>query len=189
MVDKRLAKQIEVETIYEILDELSYYQLLGLAQDTQQSEVETGFRTQSRGLHPDKIRGDANLTRKVTRIYRLINEAYRVLKDPETRAAYDAELTLGTNRLSDGGRADAKASSDANKDPALAARTEKGGKFWRLALQAWRDENYQGCVMNIQFAMNFERDNEVMKDWLQKAQKAAKAQASKKEKNPYKLRF
>lgn len=189
MADKRLAKQIEVETVYELLDELDYYQLLLLSPEAPQGEVEGAFRTQSRSMHPDKVRGDANTARKVTKIFRLINESYRVLKDPETRASYDAELALGNNRLSDAGRADAKAASDASQDPALAARTEKGGKFWRLALQAWRDENYQGCVMNIQFALNFEKDNEVMKDWLEKAQKAAKAQASKKEKNPYKLRF
>ena len=43
--------------------------------------------------------------------------------------------------------------------------------------------------MNIQFALNFERDNEVFKEWLEKAEKAAKEKSSKKEKNPYKLRF
>lgn len=189
MVDKRLAKKIEVETIHELLEELDYYQLLGLSQDAAQSEIEPGFRAQSRALHPDRIRGDDALTRKVTKIFRLINEGYRVLKDPESRGAYDAELALGNRRMTDAGRADAKAASDANADPALAARTEKGGKFWRLALQAWRDDDYKSCAMNIQFAMNFEKDNEVMKEWLEKAQKAAKQQASTKEKNPYKLRF
>lgn len=191
MVDKRKRMAIEIETIYEILDELNYYQLLGLRQESQQSAIEPGFRDQSRRLHPDRTKKlkDAELSRKATAIYRAVNEAYRTLKDPESRSAYDRELAAGNLRLSEGGRAEAAAVEGASNDPSTAARTEKGAKYWRMALQNWRDEDYKGCVMNIKFALNFEKDNDTFKDWLDKAEKAAKAKDAKTEKNPYKLRF
>ena len=37
--------------------------------------------------------------------------------------------------------------------------------------------------------MNFERDNEVFKEWLEKAKEARAEADKKKEKNPYKLRI
>mgnify|MGYP002631301871 CR=1 FL=1 len=190
-MNSKLRKAIEIEVIYDLLDELDYYQLLGLERDADPAEVEPAFRAQSRILHPDRLArlGDAQLTRQATAIYRTVNEAYRCLKEPESRVQYDQELAQGQIRISDSGRSDAKAAGEASADPEKAARTEKGGKYWRLALQQWRDEDYQGCVMNIQFALNFEGDNEVFTEWLDKAQKAATDKAKTKEKNPYKLRF
>lgn len=190
-MNSKLRKAIEIEVIYDLLDELDYYQLLGLERDADPAGFEPAFRAQSRMLHPDRVArlGQASVTRQATTIYRTVNEAYRCLKEPESKAQYDQELAAGQLRISESGRSEAKAAGEANADPDKAARTEKGGKYWRLALQQWRDEDYQGCVMNIQFALNFERDNEVFKEWLEKAEKAAKEKSSKKEKNPYKLRF
>ena len=187
----KLRKAIEIEVTYELLDELDYYQLLGLERDADQAEIEPAFRSASRTLHPDRVArlGKAQVTRQATTIYRMVNEAYRCLKEPESRSQYDLELAAGNVRISESGMAEAKAAGEAAVDPEKAARTEKGAKYWRLALQQWRDEDYKGCVMNIQFALNFERDNEVFKEWLEKAQVKAKDAAKKKEKNPYKLRF
>jgi DnaJ-class molecular chaperone len=190
-MDSKLRKAMEIEVIYDLLDELNYYQLLGLPTDADAAEFEPAFRAQSRVLHPDRVArlGRPELTRQATTIYRMVNEAYRCLKEPESRAQYDDELTQGNVRISDSGRSDAKAAGEASADPDKAARTEKGGKYWRLALQQWRDEDYQGCVMNIQFALNFERDNETFQEWLKKAEDAANEKAKTKQKNPYKLRF
>ena len=43
-------------------------------------------------------------------------------------------------------------------------------------------------MTNIKFALQFEPDNEVFKEWMEKA-KDADNKAIKKEKNPYKLRI
>ena len=58
-----------------------------------------------------------------------------------------------------------------------------------MALSDWKNKAYGACVMNIKFALNFEPDNEVFKEWLAKADEAQKEADSKKEKNPYKLRI
>ena len=49
-------------------------------------------------------------------------------------------------------------------------------------------ERYESAVLNIKFALQFERDNEVFAEWLDKAKEAAQ-KAPKKEKNPFKIRL
>ncbi len=187
MSDLKNARQrIEIETIYEFVERLDYYQLLNLTRGCPQAEIEPAYREASRAYHPDKCArlGDKALTRKANNIYRLIAEANKFLQDPDKRALYDQELSEGNLRLSEEGRKEG-----GSDDPALAAKTEKGTKYWTLALQQWRDGDYQGCVMNIQFALTFEKGNEVLEEYLEKAKHKAQEQSSEKKKNPYKLRL
>jgi len=182
---KKVRQRTEIETLYELIERLDYYQLLSVERDCPQADIEPAFREASRAYHPDKCArlGDKALTRKANNIYRLIGEANKFLQDPDKRALYDQELAEGNLRLSEEGR---KEGSD---DPALAAKTEKGAKYWALALQQWRDGDYQGCMMNIQFALTFEKGNEVLEEYLEKAKHKAHEQSSEKKKNPYKLRL
>ena len=180
----KVRRKIEIETLYELLDRLNYYQILALSTDAAQAEIEPAFRNAAREMHPDRATrlGDKTLIRKVTTIYRTIGEAHKVLKDPDRRVVYDQELADGKLRISDDGES-------GGNDPEKAAKTEKGQKYWLLALQQWRDGDYNGCTMNIQFALNFEKDNEIFKEWLDRSKKKAQESDSKKEKNPYKLRL
>ena len=61
-------------------------------------------------------------------------------------------------------------------------------KFWRMALRNWHDGEFSGAAMNIQFALNFEPENDTFKEWLQKTQNAHEEVADEK-RNPYKLRI
>ena len=101
-----------------------------------------------------------------------MNDAYRVLRDPDARARYDAERRGGQIRMDQESRRQAAEDAAAKNDPARAARTDKGGKYWKMALQNWNDKDYSGAMMNIQFAITFEPDNEVFKEWLEKAKQA-----------------
>ncbi|MCB9761736.1 MAG: J domain-containing protein [Alphaproteobacteria bacterium] len=188
-MNRRMKAVYEIETIYELLDELTYYQLLQLDSGCHQADIEPAFRQESRRLHPDRVArlGDTAFGAKANKVFRAVNEAYRTLKDPDARSAYDEEHASGAARLSDEGRRDARNAAATSADPELAARTEKGGKYWRMALQCWRDEDYNGCAMQIQFALSFEPDNEVFKEWQAKAKE--KADKAKLNENPYKLRI
>lgn len=190
-MDVRMRQAYEAEALAEILGEVDYYRLLQLPRTCAQADIEPAFREESRRLHPDRFArvGDAELRNKVNRIYRALNEAYRTLRDPDARSAYDNELGTGSQRLSDEGRKEAKAGAAANADPEQAARTEKGGKYWRMALQCWKDGDYSGCVMQTQFALTFEPDNEVMKEQLTKAKERVANTAKKASDNPYKIRI
>lgn len=58
-----------------------YYKLLGVSKTASQDEIKRAFRKKAHALHPDKG-GDAEEFKKV-------NEAYRVLSDPQKRKQYD----------------------------------------------------------------------------------------------------
>ena len=189
-MSSRLALQVEIETLHELLDELDYYRILRLPRTCTAEEVGQAFRKESRRLHPDRVAAirDPAIQRQANAIYRLVGEAYRCLKDPERRARYDQLLDEGQLRMTD--EADAAAQADRHRgDPEYAAHDPKAEKYWKMALRDFRDENFGAAVMNIQFALNFEPDNEVFKEWLDKARAAKKEADAKKEKNPYKLRI
>jgi curved DNA-binding protein len=66
-----------------------YYEIMGLERDATQDEVKRAYRKLARKYHPD-VSKDSDAEQK----FKLLGEAYEVLKDPEKRAAYDQ---LGSN--------------------------------------------------------------------------------------------
>jgi curved DNA-binding protein CbpA len=66
--------------------EPTHYQRLGVARSASATEIRTAYRALARRTHPD-VNGsgvDASMA--------AVNEAWRVLGDPDRRAAYDASL-------------------------------------------------------------------------------------------------
>ena len=63
----------------------SYYDLLGVVRDAGDKEVRQAYRKLAREHHPDVNGGDKASEEK----FKQINEAYRVLSDPEKRQKYD----------------------------------------------------------------------------------------------------
>ncbi len=168
MLDPRLRTRFEIETIHELLPELTHYHLLGLKYGCAQDEVDVAFRNESRRLHPDRVSAGATpeLKAKANDVYKAINEAYRLLRDPDARLAYDQQMTSGPGKEDE----DSRRTAESVRDPAKAARTPKGEKYWKMALQCWEARDFTGCKMQIQFALTFEPDNEVFKEWMVKAQ-------------------
>lgn len=189
-MDPLLKTRVEIQTLHEILPELDYYRILRVAGTVPQVEIEPAFRRESRRLHPDRYSrlGDAALLEQVNEIYRLVNEAYRTLKDPDLRIRYDMELARGVKRLSaDGSRAAAQDAAAAN-NPEAAARTPKGEKYWKMALKCFEMKDWKGAIIQVQFALTFEPDNEIFKEWLEKA-KSALSEVPKEKDHNYKLRI
>ena len=182
--------KVEIESLYEIINDLDYYGILLVDKDCAPHEIGDAFRRESRRLHPDRMNSlsDSTVQGHANDIFRLVNEAYRVLKDPEQRGQYDQLLTEGVHRMTDDARAGAAAEKRSN-DPAHAAKHPKAETYWKMALRDWDSESFRSCVMNIQFALNFEPDNEVFREWFEKAKVARDEAESKREKNPYKLRL
>ena len=180
-----LRQTVRINALYDIIDDLDYYQLLKISSGCSQSTINPAFQSQSQELHPDKA--PAPLKEKATYIFTAINEAFRVLRDPEMRLEYDGLLTNGSIRIEDTALRSGAERSSAN-DPSKAAQTEQGKKYWLMGLSDMDAERFDSAVMNIKFALQFERDNEVFQEWLEKAKKSAQ-EAPQKEKNPFKIRL
>jgi molecular chaperone DnaJ len=62
-----------------------YYKILGVGRDASDDEIKRAYRKLAQELHPDKHSGD----KEKEDSFKLINEAYEVLKDPQKKAHYD----------------------------------------------------------------------------------------------------
>src|SRR5258708_40123667 len=61
-----------------------YYQTLGVSRTASEKEIKSAYRRLARQFHPD-----VNKDPKATDRFKLINEAYEVLSDPQKRSKYD----------------------------------------------------------------------------------------------------
>ncbi len=75
-----------------------YYKILGVSRDVSDDELKQAYRKLARSHHPD-VSDDSQAEDK----FKEITEAYRVLSDPEKRAAYDQYGHAGTNGTAGGG--------------------------------------------------------------------------------------
>jgi curved DNA-binding protein CbpA len=190
-MDARLRPRIEIETIHELLAELDCYQLLGVAPECAQQDIDAAFRNESRRLHPDRHAAGASpeFRTKAGEVFKAVNDAHRTLRDPDARARYDADRRQGALRMDDAARKEAEADAAAKSDPTRAARTPKGEKYWRMALQCWNEEDFNGAVMQMNFALSFEPGNDTFKEWLGKAKTALDEKKRGKQGNAYKIRL
>lgn len=177
--------EIRLNALYEIVDDLDYYQLLKLTATCEQTAIAMAFKRESQTLHPDKSPTD--LKEKATYIYTAIQEAHRILKDPDSRLVYDGLLSKGQIRVEDTALKTGSERSSAN-DPSKAAQTEQAKKYWLLALADMDAKRFESAILNIKFAIQFEPKNEVFTEWLEKAKEESK-KAPQKDKNPFKLRL
>lgn len=68
------------------------YQLLGVPPDAAAAEITRAYHRRARAVHPDAHPGHPGSTEE----FRALEAAYRVLRDPARRAAYDQTLAPPT---------------------------------------------------------------------------------------------
>ena len=83
----------------------NYYEILGVSKTASAEEIKKAYRKLAKKYHPDKNQGD----KESENMFKAINEAYEVLKDPQKRAIYDR---YGKSGLENGGRSGFSTSFD-----------------------------------------------------------------------------
>src|SRR3989454_11929611 len=76
-----------------------FYAVLGVAKDASEADVKKAYRKLAMECHPDRNNGDKTAEER----FKLVTEAYEVLRDPEKRAAYDRYGMAGVGRGGQGG--------------------------------------------------------------------------------------
>lgn len=155
--------------LYGKLDQLSYYDLLGVSSGTPASDIRTAFFRMSDDLHPDRyhMMADRELKERLETIYARICEAYRVLTTPEKRTAYARLLNEGKKRLTSTDR-----ESRAPQSPEDSIKHEEAKKFFRLGMLSLGRKDFKGAVMNFNFARSFEPQSPIINQKLAEAQAA-----------------
>src|SRR5262249_41871370 len=62
-----------------------FYDVLGVARDSSEADIKKAYRKLAMECHPDRNNGDKAAEER----FKLVAEAYEVLRDPDKRAAYD----------------------------------------------------------------------------------------------------
>ena len=193
--------RVEIETLAGVLDDLDYYKLLKLKGGAPVPDVEKAYASQSKNFHPDRFFGirDPKFTKSVNAIFKKLNEAYQVLKDPDLKKMYDKKMGFrdaAGKKKGKGGDRKSRPSIDKESleeeqgflDADEVVRDKKAMKYWELAQIAELNEDWHGVVMNLQFALNYEKGNPVLKSKLKHA-KVHLDDKKKKNKNPYKIKI
>jgi DnaJ-class molecular chaperone len=158
-----------VRQLYGKLDQLSYYELLGVSSGTSLADVRTAFYRMSEDLHPDRYHtlADRELKERLETIYARICEGYRVLTTPEKRATYARLLQDGKKRLTS---TDRESKAPQNLEDSI--KHEEAKKFFRLGMLSLGRKDFKGAVMNFNFARSFEPNAAVINQKLGEAQAA-----------------
>jgi curved DNA-binding protein CbpA len=195
-------KKIEVEALAKILDGLDHYGVLRLKPGAPIPECERAYARQSKLFHPDRFFGvrDPKFMKKVTAIFKRVNEAGQVLKNPELKRLYDEKMGYRTLRRGKGTGGDGRSgpvggiskaaleAERASQDGDDVVGDKRARKYWDLAQIAEMNEDWNGVVMNLQFAMTYEKDNPVLIQRLADA-KVKMGDKMKANANPYKIKI
>jgi len=84
----------EVEDLYQRLDTMTHYEVLGLSNTASPSDIKRVYYKLVKRFHPDKYYrvGHDELKEKLSKIFTRINQAYTILSDVTKRYEYDATL-------------------------------------------------------------------------------------------------
>ena len=84
----------------ESLEAMSYYEILRVSEDASPAEIQEAFHDLSLRCHPDRfVEEGPEVARAAGVVFKRAAEAYHILRKPEYRRRYDAELQKGQLKL------------------------------------------------------------------------------------------
>ena len=153
-------------TLASRIDQLDYYQLLGIQRDASHGDLRQAYHRRARTLHPDLFfeHEDQALKEAIDQIYKRVTEAYLVLREPEKRKYYDQGLTAPNKRLR---YTDEDEKRRREGKTAQGGTTPQGRKLYEEAARLHQAGSLQKAVQTLRMALTFEKDNAFFKERLQ----------------------
>ena len=155
---------VELERRYAVLDQLDYFEVMGLESTASPADVKRAFHHQSRTFHPDRYfqSPDAHLREQVHAVYKRVTEAYFVLRDDARRKKYLADIS-GPERLHKlrfDELAEAETKAAVKKEVAEQIGTHpKGRQFFQVGVADLEAGRLSSAERNIKLALTYEPTN------------------------------
>jgi DnaJ domain len=167
-------ERAELERRFAVLEQLDYFEVMGLESTASPADIKRAFHHQSRTYHPDRFfqSTDLELRECVHAVYKRVTEAYFVLRDDSRRKQYVSDIS-GPERLAKlrfTELAEAEAKAQVKKEVAEQIGTHpKGRQFFQVGLADLEAGRLAAAERNIKLALTYEPTNPL---YLQKLEEA-----------------
>jgi curved DNA-binding protein CbpA len=140
------------------IDQLDYYQLLGVSRDAPFVEIRRAYHRRARTIHPDRFFEfpDPEIRVSIDRIFKRIAEAYTILRDEDKRAHYNQGLNQDPPKLR---FTDQDQQAIREDQKAASGRTAQGRKFYEKATKLYQKKQLKQAIQALRIAITFESEN------------------------------
>lgn len=183
----------KVRSLYLELENLNYYQLLGIKQDISAEDIKKAYHRMAKEYHPDKLfrDGDVELRKRLQSIFAEITEAYKTLSAPRLKRDYDARLKSWQAEVAksepDGGdkavrsrppKPPEKPTPAPAKNPFM-DNVLKAKRLYEGAVTEIRRKNYASARQNLRLATTLDPYNSKYKEAVLKLDKLESVEQAK----------
>ncbi|NNC17443.1 DnaJ domain-containing protein [Corallococcus exiguus] len=158
------------------LDQLDYFELLGLERTAVPGDIKKAFYKESRVYHPDRFfhLESKALKDQVNELYKRVTEAYYVLRDDTKRKKYLSDIAGPDRaqklRFTDASESETKAAAKKEQEEQIGTHP-KGRQFYTQAQKDLESGNPSAAERNLKMALTYEPANARYKEALAEAQK------------------
>lgn len=140
------------------LDQLDYYQLLGVARDVSMADIRQAYHRRARSVHPDRFfeHPDPEIGVSIDRIFKRMTEAYTILRDEKKRGHYDLGLQAVPPKLR---FSDEDQQAIVRAEKAMTGSTPQGRKFYEKAMGHYEKKQVKQAIQSLRMACTFETEN------------------------------
>ncbi|MEZ4845729.1 MAG: DnaJ domain-containing protein [Bdellovibrionota bacterium] len=154
-LDPDSGRQIIVEAIYQNLETLNHFEMMGLEPTATEKEIRDTYRDVSKHFHPDRFFNSNNQTIKEIskRVFKEMVASYLVLKDEEKRKEYIDHLFSSQRKKEE-------------KTKGTMPKSPQARRYYDQAVRFMEEKNYSSAKLNIQLAISYESDNYLLQKML-----------------------
>jgi curved DNA-binding protein CbpA len=152
-----------LDRVEPILDRLNYFELLDVQPDATPVQIQEAFHAVAAGIHPDRLRKSLTAEEKerLTIVYARIAEAYRVLRDEDSRNKYLVQAARAEDAQ--------EAPSTVDRD-SIALLSPRAQSLYGRAEAALRTGDRASALLNLRMALALHPQSTLLREALARAQ-------------------